>query len=218
MSFYRERNPVLMPDPSHDPLLTLKQAATRLGVHPATLRRWADQGDILVMVTPGGHRRFPHSEVERLAFRQQSKPPEGHTLRTALEHQALTHTRAEIAEHPDERWITQLDEQAREEQRQLGRRVMGLMMQYVSVTDDGSDLLREARTIGHTYAEMTQRTGLGLSQTLQAMMFFRENVVESVVVLPESVRARPQANKRLLRRVNTFLNAVLLGVTESYEG
>ena len=111
-----------------------------------------------------------------------------------------------------------MDEQAREEQRQLGRRVMGLMMQYVSVNDDGEDLLREARSIGHTYAEMTQRTGLGLSQTLQAMMFFRENVVESVVLLPESVRARPKANQRLLRRVNTFLNAILLGVTESYEG
>jgi hypothetical protein len=38
------------------------------------------------------------------------------------------------------------------------------------------------------------------------------------VVLPETVRSRPEANKRLLRRVNTFLNAILLGVTESYEG
>ena len=65
---------------------------------------------------------------------------------------------------------------------------------------------------------MTQQTGLGLSQTLQAMMFFRENVVESVVLLPKSVRERPEANQRLLRRVNTFLNAILLGVTESYEG
>ena len=207
-----------MPDFSDDPLLTLKQAATRLGVHPATLRRWADQGDILVVVTPGGHRRFPQSEIERLTHRRQAKPPEADTLRRTLERQALTHTRAEIAEHSDERWITQLDEQAREEQRQLGRRVMGLMMQYVSVNDDAADLLREARSIGHTYAEMTQRTGLGLSQTLQAMMFFRENVVESVVLLPESVRARPEANQRLLRRVNTFLNAILLGVTESYEG
>ena len=35
-------------------LLTLSDAAALLGVHPATLRRWADQGDVLVMVTPGG--------------------------------------------------------------------------------------------------------------------------------------------------------------------
>ena len=47
-------------------LLSLTEAASLLGVHPATLRRWADQGDILVMVTPGGHRRFPRSEIDRL--------------------------------------------------------------------------------------------------------------------------------------------------------
>ena len=207
-----------MPDPSPtpEPLLTLKQAAERLGVHPATLRRWANQGDVLVVVTPGGHRRFPRSEVDRLSQRQGGGPG-GNTLRTALEQQALSHTRAEIAEHRDESWMTRLDEPAREEQRQLGRRVMGLMMQYVSVADDGEDLLREAHAIGQTYAEMTQRTGLGLSQTLQAMMFFRENVVESVLLLPNTVHTRPETNQRLLRRVNTFLNAILLGVTETYE-
>jgi excisionase family DNA binding protein len=205
-----------MPDRPDDLLLTLKQAAERLSVHPATLRRWANQGDVLVVVTPGGHRRFPQSEIDRLAQRQGGTPG-GPALRVALEQQVLSRTRAEIAERRDERWMTRLDEQEREAQRQLGRRVMGLMMQYVSVADDGEDLLREARTIGQAYAEMTQRTGLGLSQTLQAMMFFRENVVESVLLLPNTVHTRPETNQRLLRRVNTFLNAILLGVTETYE-
>ena len=94
---------------------------------------------------------------------------------------------------------------------------MGLMMQYVSAADDGEDLLKEARTIGRAYAEATQRTGLGLSETLQATMFFRDNIVESVILLPDTVRMRPKANKRLLRRINTFLNATLWGVTVTYE-
>lgn len=205
-----------MPDRPDEPLLTLKQAAQRLGVHPGTLRRWANQGDVLVVVTPGGHRRFPRSEIDRLAQRRGGAQG-GRALQITLEQQALSHTRAEIAEHRDESWMTRLDEQAREEQRQLGRRVMGLMMQYVSVTDDGADLLLEARTIGQTYAAMTQQTGLTLSQTLQAMMFFRENVVESVLLLPNTVHTRPDTNQRLLRRVNTFLNAILLGVTETFE-
>jgi excisionase family DNA binding protein len=54
-----------MPSPPAD-LLSLSDAAALLGVHPVTLRRWADQGDVLVMVTPGGHRRFPRTEIERL--------------------------------------------------------------------------------------------------------------------------------------------------------
>lgn len=198
-----------------DSLLPIAEAARQVGVHPSTLRRWADRGDVLVVVTPGGHRRFPRSEIDRVTALRSGALP-GVAI-SALEHTALTHTRAEIAQHADERWITQLDEQDREEQRQMGRHVMGLMMQYVSVPDDGEDMLQEAYRIGHSYAAMAQRTGLGLSQTLQALMFFRENVVESVVLVPAGDRARPRARERLLRRVNTFLNAVLLGVTESYE-
>lgn len=200
-----------------DSLLPIAEAARQVGVHPSTLRRWADRGDVLVVVTPGGHRRFPRSEIDRVTALRSGALPGGMAMRTVLEHTALTHTRAEIAQHADERWITQLGEQDREEQRQMGRHVMGLMMQYVSVPDDGEDMLQEAYRIGHSYAAMAQRTGLGLSQTLQALMFFRENVVESVVLVPAGNRTRPRARERLLRRVNTFLNAVLLGVTESYE-
>lgn len=199
-----------------DSLLPIAEAARQVGVHPSTLRRWADRGDVLVVVTPGGHRRFPRSEIDRVTALRSGALP-GRVAISALEHTAITHTRAEIAQHADERWITQLDEQDREKQRQMGRHVMGLMMQYVSVPDNGEDLLQEAYRIGHSYAAMAQRTSLGLSQTLQALMFFRENVIESVVLVPAGDRARPRARERLLRRVNTFLNAVLLGVTESYE-
>jgi len=51
---------------SSKPLLSLKEAAHLLNVHPSTLRRWADQGDILAVVTPGGHRRFSQQEIERM--------------------------------------------------------------------------------------------------------------------------------------------------------
>lgn len=38
--------------------LTLKDASDVLGIHYTTLRTWADNGDIPVFRTPGGHRRF----------------------------------------------------------------------------------------------------------------------------------------------------------------
>jgi len=44
--------------------LTLSQAAALLGVHPSTVRRWADHGDLPVKLTPGGHRRFRRAELE----------------------------------------------------------------------------------------------------------------------------------------------------------
>ena len=43
--------------PETEAWLSLKAASKKLNVHPTTLRRWADNGDIPVMLTPGGHRR-----------------------------------------------------------------------------------------------------------------------------------------------------------------
>ena len=52
--------------------LPLSLAAARLNVHPTTLRRWADNGDIPFLLTPGGHRRFAVSDIEEFASSQQT--------------------------------------------------------------------------------------------------------------------------------------------------
>src|SRR4051812_18466640 len=41
-------------------------AARALHVSPATLRRWARDGRIRALLTPGGHRRYPISEIRRI--------------------------------------------------------------------------------------------------------------------------------------------------------
>jgi putative resolvase len=42
------------------------EAARLLQVHPNTLRRWEASGAIVAGRTPGGHRRYPLSEINRL--------------------------------------------------------------------------------------------------------------------------------------------------------
>ncbi len=46
-------------------LLTITEAAERLGVSAATLRRWADSGAIRTVRLPSGYRRFEPAEVAR---------------------------------------------------------------------------------------------------------------------------------------------------------
>lgn len=50
-------------------LLTSTEIARLLGVGPTTVKRWADAGVIRCIKTPGQHRRFPRSEVDRLLQR-----------------------------------------------------------------------------------------------------------------------------------------------------
>jgi molybdopterin-binding protein len=47
-------------------LLTVRQAAARLGVGYSTLKHWIYEGRVRTRLTSGGHHRIPDSEVDRL--------------------------------------------------------------------------------------------------------------------------------------------------------
>ena len=50
-----------------DEYLTPGQVAKLLMVSPAAVRLWAEKGELQALTTPGGHRRFMVSEVERFS-------------------------------------------------------------------------------------------------------------------------------------------------------
>ena len=195
--------------------LSLKEAADQLGVHPVTLRRWAESGKIQVVRTPGGHRRFSTSEIERLKRLDsgEAEPSIGEELRE----KALTYTREDISHH-EASWITNVSEKERKEKRLLGRRIMGLLIPFVGADqDNGEEILDEARTIARLYAKGVVMSGLPLQEALKAVNFFRDHILESAVVLPEAASRRPEANQRMFRRLNAFLNEVQLQIADCYE-
>jgi excisionase family DNA binding protein len=61
-------NPPSLPVPGDegDPLYTPGEVAAIFRVDPKTVTRWAASGRITSIRTPGGHRRFRKSEVDRL--------------------------------------------------------------------------------------------------------------------------------------------------------
>lgn len=201
--------------PDTEEWLSLSEAATRLNIHPTTLRRWADNGDIPVMLTPGGHRRFSVSDLEQFA-------EDRHGLRrvSGIEQvwadRALRVTRQEIVAQQNAHWLTAIDDTTRERNRILGRQLMALTLQYISNGDDDR-LIGEAQKIGGEYGRNCQQTNMPLTDALQASMFFRDTMIETALQLPENVNIRPEANVRLLRRINTILNAVHLAVAEVYD-
>jgi excisionase family DNA binding protein len=223
---------------SEKELLSLSEAARRLGVHPSTLRRWADAGDIKVSVTPGGHRRFAVADLTGAAGVagaagaagvsgaagvagaagtsgvEVSNAPSGHHRDLA----ASSLSKARTAVHGHQARWTEITEKEKEEKRMLGRRMVGLLMQYLAASDgEGSEFLDEARAIGRIHAKSAAHEGLELSDTLRAALFFRDNIVESAVLLPASARDQPEAQARVYRRINQFMNAIQLEIAEVYD-
>jgi excisionase family DNA binding protein len=199
--------------------LSLSAAARLLDVHPTTLRRWANNGEIPTLVTPGGHRRFALAELVRFT-RERSAFRNINSFAGLWATRAMAHTRREVMVHSQSEWLARFDDEGRENNRVLGRQLMGLTLQYIS--SDSSDreseaILEDARRIGHLYAVNSIQHGLPLRAALEASMFFRDGLIDTALQLPETANIRSEANARLVRRINTLLNTVHLAIVETYE-
>ncbi|MDX1686377.1 MAG: helix-turn-helix domain-containing protein [Candidatus Promineifilaceae bacterium] len=196
--------------------LPLSKAAERLNVHPTTLRRWADNGEIPVMLTPGGHRRFAAADLMMFAEERHGLQNTD-DLEQIWANEALSQTRQEITVHQDTKWLANFDEEGRARHRRLGQQLMGLTMRFLAGEEDDDQLLEQARQIGQEYATIALETDLRLTDALRAAIFFRDTLVETALHLPENAHVRPEASMQLLRRINTLLNAVHLSIAEEYD-
>jgi excisionase family DNA binding protein len=206
-----------MPERSlvHPQWLTLEQASKRLGIHPTTLRRWADEGAIHVFVTPGGHRRFVPADLERFVVEHQHGGLTARSEPSWADH-AIAQARESVR---DQRWLATYDDSERESQRHLGQRLMGLVLQYIAHPNDNPQLLAEARGIGVQHAQNAIRGGRSLPELLQAISFFRTTLLEvALQESPQGGKGRSDANVHLLRRIERLVGEVQSGVVELYLG
>lgn len=197
--------------------LSLRHAAEMLGVHPATVRAWADSGDLPARRTPGGHRRFRKADVLRHAETQGETQP----LEVQLIIQnALGHTRLEVGggnlSHLT--WYNALSEETRRSLRDEGRRTMEDIRTYLSAGAPHEQLAL-AINLGKNYAALLSSQNLRLADAMRGFFYFSDFVINSVLSWSEVTPARGASADwgQLLQRINTFIHTMLLSIVEYYE-
>ena len=130
---------------------------------------------------------------------------------------ALVETRERLELGPEPHWLAAFSPQEREEERELGRRLMALMMQHLSAPDDDQALLIEAKSIAVRYAQTCMQVGLTASEGLEATTFFRDALTEVALQMPQVASLDSGARLRLLRKINQVFNVVQLGVVEYFD-
>jgi excisionase family DNA binding protein len=194
--------------------LSLQTASKLLGVHPATLRQWADQGRIHSFRTPGGHRRFAYSDVASLvALRAETVPPSGMQLvvQSALGRAHLAVADGRLTREP---WYQHFDEEMKARHRELGRSLLGVLLRYLSeIPAQREPLLDKACAIGAAYGADARAHGLSMSEVVSAFLLFRDFLLESVIQ-GEQLTANLSA---VHGDINHFVNSVMLAMLEHYE-
>jgi excisionase family DNA binding protein len=194
---------------------TLGEASRLLGVHPATVRQWADEGKLASFRTPGGHRRFAHGDIERLL---QVSPVRGAGLQSYLITETVERTRKTLPEAlAHAAWARHLPVEERTRWRDAGRRLVGLVAQLVTRPSLSAEQTESALSFGRDYGHVMARTGHTLPDAVLAFLFFRDSLLETVLQLPETTGLNRDATLQIVGRVNALLNEVLRAMMEAFE-
>ena len=193
--------------------VSLSEAAKILGVHPATVRNWADQGHLPSQRTPGGHRRFRVADLESWVSTQQS----GAALEAeVLVQSALGRVRFEIAERhfAEASWYRQLDAQARQALGTYGRRLMEVMQRYLSSPSEQA--LIEARELGLKYGETIRGQNLKLSEAVEGFFAFTDLILDAMMRVIEI--SRPTTERAdAVRKVYALTREIIFALVDAYE-
>lgn len=182
-----------------------------------TMRAWADAGLIDAFRTPGGHRRF-HIVALR-DFLDQRRGGDRTQALAVTPNQTLERVRAQMSTDSIKRstWYTRLSDSQRAKQRELGQRLLGLLLQFVSRRENSDHFLEEGKALAREYGRELAYANLSAGELARAFLFFRRTVVNAAYH-PEGTS--PQGDSeglRLLQRINTFMDELLIGTLDAYD-
>jgi excisionase family DNA binding protein len=206
-----------MTDQPGDDWISIAEASRLLQVSVPTLRRWSDAGRVPSRKTLGGHRRFSRSAIEAFAS--------GAAGMAALAtiHPYGTAAPLDRRELLNQDWRQRVSaEPGVARMRELGQRLLGLLLQHVHTRLNDDHYLAEAKSVGMSYGLEAAMAHISLSDTVKAFVYFRRACARltepASVETTETTRADLLEAVSLHERIDGFMDAVLLGVLGGFEG
>lgn len=196
--------------------LNLSETASILGVHPSTVRTWADKGDLPSQRTSGGHRRFRRADIEAWSAsrRRGSAPGAALVVQSALGRARMEISEGQMARLP---WYGKLSESARTAHREASQHLLALLKKYLT-DDDRETALAEARLLGADYYRLGKAGRLSLSENVRAFLYFRDFLAESVVQIADTAGpAQAQPLSELYQLTAQFTNEILIAMIAAHE-
>ena len=196
--------------------LGISEAADYLGVHFTTLRRWSDDDKVPFYQTPGGQRRYKESDLDQfLAQLQRGKHPGEITLKPESAQPEIIQEIREMG-MGNQDWYGQISTDKRKLMARNGRLLIGSLMQYACRQDEAKTVLAQGKELGEQYGKLCRQSNLSVIQTMQAFVKIRHSIVDSLCEAGIVVEDSGEDTWNIFRRVNFYLDTVMMAILESY--
>lgn len=202
------------PDASVSAWLSLGEASRLLGITPATLRRWADQGDVAAFVTPGGHRRFRRNVIEALIPKPRPARSLLRSVGGSASRVARAYHRAKPAGRPAAHERSTLSESDREEFRDRGQRLLSVLLGYLEKRE--SARLADAKAAANEYGRRAAALEVSLSDTVEAFVRFRRAFTDELGVIGRRRRLDAAQATALIIEAERAVDQLLIALIDGH--
>ena len=190
-----------------------------MGVNESTLRSWADGGVVRAFRTPGGHRRFLREDLQA-AMQRASESTSGRVMPSQTI-TSVTTRRIRRLLHGDRGesfpWYEAMDDASRGRLRLFGRRLMDVTESLMERKRPSPQALDEVRVIGEEYGEALTQRGLSLRELMEAFVFFRTPLTESVRSMARRGSSDADTLAQAWQQVETVADVLMIAMVNAYE-
>jgi excisionase family DNA binding protein len=167
---------------AEESLISISEARQMLGVSEAALRQWTDEGKIKAFITPGGHRRYAKADLKKFMGSPQRmlgiKDLVVELAETVQQHREIA--RASLKSTA---WYDRLNEESQEHLADLGRRLLDLIIKYVTEPAKREGTIQLVREVGHDHGETLANLGLPLTDSVESFVLHRDPIMNAATHL-----------------------------------
>ena len=201
---------------AEETLVSIGEASQMLGVSEAALRQWTDEGKIKAFITPGGHRRYSRTELKKLTSSHR-RMLGIKDLVTELEETTQLHREIARTSLNTTSWYNQLSEESREHLADLGRRFLNVIIKYITEPSKREDTVKLTRDIGHNYGETLAKSGLTLTDSVEAFVAHRDPIMNAATHLMRKREAFTGRVVEAIPLVAHIMDETLVALVEAHQ-
>ena len=187
-----------------------------LGVNEATLRQWTDEGKIRAFVTPGGHRRYNKTELRSFTGRQQ-RVHGIKDLAAKIEDTPPLHRELARTYFSSTSWYAKLDTKSQQHFAESGKQLLHLVIRYITEPLKQKEVEDLARDIGCDFGEQVAKSGLSLTESIEAFMLHRTPVINAATDLIKKRQALNERAVEAIPLVTHIMDETLIALVATYQ-
>ncbi len=197
-------------------MLSISEASQKLGVSEASLRQWTDEGKIKAFLTPGGHRRYSHVELKKF-ISAHHKTLGVKDLVVELEDTVQIHREIGRTSLNTTSWYSELDSESQERLAHLGRGLLDVTIRYIAEPSRREEIIKLVRNIGYDHGEMLAKSGLPLTNTVEAFISHRDPMMNAITNLMSKREAFSGRIVQAIPLVTRIMDEALVALVEAHQ-